>query len=343
MKVVSDNSLESEKKIDIAFCFDDGLWMQAGVAIASLLHSSRGKCSYNIYCIVNKKVGTMHRRELKEIAEKQDSASSIVFIDANHDFDKSHCGEFGIGMYYVLMLPQLLLHLDKIIYSDVDVIFCRDLIEVNDIDLQNNLIAGIKDKLSVSSKKERAYEFDDSERKIGLGAGEYINSGFLIMNLKEFRKQNLYNECIELSKKKFIECPDQDILNYVCCGQKIFIPLKYAFVPWGSIIYNECVRGEIYSIEEYEEALYDPAMIHYAFAKPWKQKVRLEEIWWKYAAFTPFSRFFALDYSRQLCARTIYLFGFIPILSINILRGKIRYYLFGFIPLLKIKREKLNV
>ena len=39
-------------KINVAFCFDENMWMLAGVAIASLLYHAMEKCCYDIYCVV---------------------------------------------------------------------------------------------------------------------------------------------------------------------------------------------------------------------------------------------------------------------------------------------------
>ena len=48
--------------------------------------------------------------------------------------------------------------------------------------------------------------------KIGADAVNYINSGFLLINAKKQREENLKDRYLELSKKKFIY-QDQDIIN----------------------------------------------------------------------------------------------------------------------------------
>jgi lipopolysaccharide biosynthesis glycosyltransferase len=324
-------------KINIAFCFDENLWMQAGVSIISLLYNSKGKCSYNIHCVVSNAVHPVRRRELEKIVNNQDPLSSIIFLEANHDFDQSHFSRFSVGMYYRLMLPKLLPHLDKIIYSDVDVIFCKDMIEADQIDLGDHWIAGVKDEFNLKGS--------ESVKKIkckALNNGKYICSGFLIMNLKELRKGDTYNLWVALSRNKIFNTPDQDILNYTCPNKKIFVPLKYSLQPKKKKDYDECIEEHIFSRREYEEALNNPVAIHYATRKPWNNTIFLGEIWWIYAKMTPFFEIFKLKNFAPYAdlEKYFYLLHCIPFLRVKITGNKVKYYLFGFIPLLKIKNQK---
>jgi lipopolysaccharide biosynthesis glycosyltransferase len=242
--------------INIAFCFDENVMEQAKLSIRSLLHSA-GPIHYNIHCVVSKNFQQSFKSELKNIIKIQDDSSSIIFLEANDDFNQS-CPWKTPAIYYRLMLPRLLSRLDKIIYADVDAIFHNNLAEADRVNLGSNFVAGVKDILNVSSiwKKEK-----DNFLKQQLIRGEYINSGFLIMNLKELRSQNLYEKWLELSKDAYHKYPDQNILNYTCEGRKLFLPLKYNFIPQ---VYARSLLEDVYSLEEYNEAISQPVMIHYA-------------------------------------------------------------------------------
>jgi lipopolysaccharide biosynthesis glycosyltransferase len=126
------------------------------------------------------------------------------------------------------------------------------------MDFGSNLVAGVKDILNVSSiwKKEKG---DFFRRR--LIRGEYINSGFLIMNLKELRKQDVYEQWMALSRSDTHPYPDQNILNYTCEGRKLLLPLKYNFVPQ---VYARSLLENVYSLDEYNEAVSRPVMVHYA-------------------------------------------------------------------------------
>jgi lipopolysaccharide biosynthesis glycosyltransferase len=323
-------------KINIAFCFDENVWTQAGVAITSLLYNAKDRCHYHIYGVVSREVNQLMRRELAAIVKERDPHSSLTFLEANHDFDQSYFDQFTVGMYYRLMLPRLLPHLDKIIYSDVDVIFCEDLREVDRIDLGDNWIAGVKDTFNLSTskmRKKKKYKILDDH--------QYLCSGFLIMNLKALREQNRYETWIELSKNTSFNSPDQDILNYTCHGKKLPIDLKYAFIPLGEENYGRCLRENIYSEREYAEAINGPMVIHFAGCKPWKNAVQLSEIWWAHARMTPFFDTFWLGQMAPYAKfkQKFYLFHCIPFLTAKFNGIKIKYYLFGFIPIFKTKNK----
>jgi lipopolysaccharide biosynthesis glycosyltransferase len=246
----------ADSSIDVAFCFDENVVEQAKLSIVSLLRSA-GSVSYNIYCLVPKNFRQSFKNELESIIKKQCDSSSITFLEANDDFEQS-CKWKTPAIYYRLMLPRLLPHLDKIIYADVDTIFHNSLAEVNRVNLGLNLVAGVKDMLNVSSAWKSV---KDNFLKRKLVRGEYINSGFLIMNLKELRIQNLYEKWVEISLENDHLFPDQNILNYTCKGKKLFLPLKYNFVP---TVYARALLENVYSLDEYNEAIAHPIMVHYA-------------------------------------------------------------------------------
>lgn len=115
-----------DRKINISFCFNGNWARRAGVAIKSLLEVSTDKCDYNIFCVVDKSVSQTDRKLLIKLMKG--TGSTLTFLNANHDFDKSYLGKWSVAIYYRMMLPKLLPNLDKIIYADIDVLFCNDLI-----------------------------------------------------------------------------------------------------------------------------------------------------------------------------------------------------------------------
>jgi lipopolysaccharide biosynthesis glycosyltransferase len=253
---VPENKFVNTEFVNIAFCFDERVVEQVKLSIGSLLRNAGSVC-YNIYCVVDKSCRQSLKDELWNAVKKQNRCSSITFLEANSDFDQS-LGWKTPAIYYRLMLPHLLPDLDKIIYADVDTIFHDSLVEVNRIDLGSYFLGGVKDIINVSSIWNR--EKSDFFKK--LTKGEYINSGFLIMNLEELRAQNLYEKWLTMSRKNIVhQYPDQNILNYTCKERKIFLPLKYNFIPQ---IYARALLENVYSLKEYNEAIAQPVMIHYA-------------------------------------------------------------------------------
>lgn len=246
-----------QKKIDIAFCFDNNGYKLASVSIKSLLNVSAGKCDYNIYCVIDKNFSKKQQETLTNLTK--DTNSEIIFLHANDDFDKSFRLNWPVSVFWRLMLPGLLPDVKKIIYADIDIIFRKPLTEIFNIDMGNNLIAGVKD-------------YNNG----------YINSGFLVMNLQAIRQEKIYQKWIQVSQKKHYKNPDQDLLNYTCRRRIQYLPLKYNFQPMmGSYIFKVHTEQEIYDLK------YNLVVLHYSnWMKPWhseKERPIFSDLWWSVA------------------------------------------------------------
>lgn len=253
---------KAKNNINIAFCFDNNGYKLAGVSIKSLLTVSKDKCNYNIYCIVDKKFPEKYKKQLSNLLKNTES--KISFLYANNDFDKSYRANWPKAVFWRLQLPKLLPTVNEIIYSDIDIIFRKDLIEISNINMGNNILAGVKD-------------YNNG----------YINSGFLVMNLKQIRKEKLYEKWIKVSQQKKYKNPDQDLLNYTCRGKIIHLPLRYNFQPMmGKWIFKVHTENEINDLK------YNLVVLHYSnWMKPWhdkKSRPIYSELWWDIAKETNF-------------------------------------------------------
>jgi lipopolysaccharide biosynthesis glycosyltransferase len=321
--------------INIAFCFDERLWMQAGVAIASLLINSKGKCRCDIYCVVPKNVTSQNRKDLRELTEIFDADAKIFFLEANNDFDNAKYGGFYISSFYRLMLPVLLPSLDKILYLDSDTLVCGDLLELYGLNLEGNFLAGVRDVLNYKESR------DGISSQLG-----YINAGILLFNLKLIREEKLYDEWVITAKIKTLKYFDQDILNLTCQNRIIHLPLKYNYFPRDKKQgYRKSILYGVHSLPEFEEAYKNPVIYHFIHIKPWNRPAYLSNIWWRYAKQTPFYTALAMRYiagnlvdaAMERDIKKFYLFGFLPVLTMERDNDKLRYKLFGLIPLLKIR------
>ena len=158
-----------------------------------------------------------------------------------------------------MMLPKLLPNVDQIIYADIDTIFCHDMIDISRLDMGKNILAGVRD-------------YNNG----------YINSGFLVMNLRQIRTDRLYQKWISASRTKRYKNPDQDLLNFTTRGRTIFLPLKYNFQPMlGPWIFKAHTQMEI------DDLKYNLVVLHFSnWMKPWdapKNRPIFSEIWWNTA------------------------------------------------------------
>jgi lipopolysaccharide biosynthesis glycosyltransferase len=259
------------RPVSLAFGFDSGFARPTGVAIASLLANSKDRCSYNIYCVVDDSVTPDLKAQLAEMVKTLDRESALIFLEANRDFDQAQRGSWSLGVYYRLMLPALLPELDDVIYADGDVVFCRDLLELADLDLGENLVAGVLD-----------------------GPGGYINSGFLVLNLARLRREKTYEVWVEESRRVCYQFPDQDLLNATCRGRILYLPIKFNF-SFRNVYLFHC--GDFIPSPDRHDLKYDTVVVHYAARpKPWRDETRvLSGLWWEYARLTPFYEYFLAE------------------------------------------------
>ena len=246
-----------EHKIPVAFCFDGRGCKMAAVTIKSLLIASVNRCDYDIYCVIGEDVDKSLQKIVADIVKN--TGSTIHFVCGNHDFDKSNRRGWPVAMWYRLMLPKLLPDVSRIIYADLDIIFCRDLIDVYEIDLGDNVIAAVKTRTN-----------------------GYFNSGFLLMDLDKIRKDKIYPQWIKSSVEHDFKNPDQDVLNDTLAGRVLYLPLKYNFqLSHGSRIFK------IYSEAELDDLKHNLVTLHYSdYIKPWGEKGHrpvFSEIWWNVA------------------------------------------------------------
>lgn len=259
ISTVSETRIPRKKypeKIPVAFCFDARGTKMAAVTIKSLLIASAGRCDYDIYCVVNADVTEELRDIVRGIVDG--SGSTVNFVVGNNDFDESSRGKWPVAMWYRLMLPKLVPNVDRIIYADLDILFFNDLIDIYEYDLGDNIIAAVPTRTNM-----------------------YINSGFLLMNLKKIREENIYDVWVQDSKDHDYYNPDQDVLNYTLKGRIAFLPLRYNFqLSHGSRIFK------IYSEAQLDDLKHNLVVLHYSdYIKPWSKGIRpvYSEYWWDVA------------------------------------------------------------
>lgn len=248
--------------IPIVFSTDHNYVIPAGVTILSLLEHADGE-SYDIFILAAQDVDDNDKMLLRQQVETVSPSSKISFLSMGDSFDG--CYEIrGISKaaYYRLLIPWLIPQYDKIIYSDVDIIFQNNLREAYDLDLTGFYLAG------VSTPGAKAKSFEKYIKSLQSEVSHYINSGFLVINAASQRKSELNNRFLELSKNNYTY-QDQDIINIACDGKILPLTDKWNVIPFycndNHLAYKMLNTGGV---------------IHYAGAKPWKEFTFGRDLWW---------------------------------------------------------------
>lgn len=245
-------------RLPIVFSTDHNYVMPTCVTIHSLLTTAKAGVNYDINVIIDPNVTEEDKIILKRQVEKDNQESIIHFLEIGDTFsDGFEIRDISRACYNRLMIPWLLPQYEKVVYSDVDIIFTGDISDVYDFDLGSSLVAGVGADTWTKGVIKKYMD------KIGADASNYINSGFLLINSKLQRDENLQSKYLELSKRKFIY-QDQDIINLVCKGRIAKLHDKYNVRP----------------IDVYDLAEDDVRVIHFFGFKPWNHFTFSWKNWW---------------------------------------------------------------
>jgi lipopolysaccharide biosynthesis glycosyltransferase len=260
--------------VPIVFAFDNNFSIPIKVTITSLFKYALDNTIYKVYCIVSNDIDEKNLDSIIQLSKNQ--RHEIIFLKANNHFNQAHVHrKITQAAYYRLMLHELIPLEDKVIYADVDILFNGDLKELFEVDLKKNILAGVKNLYIHQVFDSLMLKFDYWSKYFFDLKDDYINSGFLIMNLKEIRKTKIWEKWIDLSKNQW-EFHDQDILNFTCKNKIHFLPPKYNMTyplredeayKWG--LFNENLLLET------------PIVYHFTASKPWHSKyLNQSDVWW---------------------------------------------------------------
>ncbi|RDY78662.1 lipopolysaccharide biosynthesis protein [Helicobacter pylori] len=143
--------------------------------------------------------------------------------------------------FFASLFPQY----DKMIMFDVDTLFVNDMSESFFIPLEAHYFGAVREKDLIAMDRNSAkdlYELRQMHAKsIGVADAfpnleeaqilfdNYFNAGFLALNLKSWRKENLENQLIGffLLKNEKLLFNEQDALCFVCRGRILELPYSY--------------------------------------------------------------------------------------------------------------------
>lgn len=312
--------------IPIIFAVDNNVVVPCGVAITSLLMNAKPDTFYDIYILYEKE--TLLEQSRSRIEEGFSSADNchITFVDVGDAYsDVPSMQRVTKATYYRLLIPSLFPQYEKVIYSDIDIVFQQDLSELYETSFPNNeLIAAVLD-LAIDDK---FYFKSNLPSKIGKTVKDYFNAGFLLMNLKQLREENKVEEFNRLSKQKFDQ-NDQDVLNIVCNGRVQWLPSMYNFQ---TNHYANYMWGRKQSDIDFSEMM-KHATLHYTFRnKPWcSLDCSLDDTWWHYYRLSPMfdnAFYFKRQYDQIEAVRNDYHNKKTKTLLIHLM-GRVKRFLLG--------------
>lgn len=287
--------------IPIVMCFDENVFIDACVAIKSIIETSNCNNLYEFNLYFKDKSET-HDHILQDIVSEKNNAR-IIYRDVDKIVKKYNLSTIPTN-YHVnylacvrLFVPFDLKHVyDKVVYTDTDVVFKEDIANVFLIDIKDKSVGAVKE-FYYNLINNRIIKTDVSDQLLDFWEKNNLKmnyfSGLQILNLKKITKSIKASQILTILKQQSIfydQCTfnilfRDDIfdLSYVWASDIRFCEDYVSFL-------NHPAIKPLCSID-FIKSLYYPSVIHYLTAeKPLfsNRYRRCEKDWWEVAAHLKF-------------------------------------------------------
>ncbi len=261
----------TKNRIPVFYSVDDNYLPFLAVSIRSLIDNLSPDTKCEIY-VLNNGLSAPHSIQL---TESESARVKIRFVDVSAKLvplaKKLNLRDYyTASIYFRLFIPSLFPKYKKAVYIDADTVINGDITQLYRMPIGNRLVAAAADDIIASCADFRNY----AQEGLGIPYREYFNSGVLLMNLEQFRLQEIEDKFVYLLNRYHFDtvCPDQDYLNVLCRDQVLFLDKG-----WNKMSIDCDYDGE-------------PNLIHYnMFFKPWQyDNICYGDYFWKYAERTDF-------------------------------------------------------
>lgn len=270
--------------IPVVFATDENYVPYCGVAISSLIKNTGADKQYEVFVLFDSLSAlSVYRLERLSTDNVRVSCRCIhEYIVNRKVLEYNH---LSIASAYRLVIPDVFPRHEKIIYLDSDIIVNADVAELYNMDIGDNLLGAVHGyyKPDVTD-----FGYIHITKTLGIDINNFFNAGILLINITEFKKNNVTEKCFSLlSKRQDLYFMDQCALNIVCEGKVQMLPHRWNH-EW---LYLFAVNNtKSLCQREHFETCPDPAIIHYdGIEKPWDYPEQfLSDYFWACARQTIF-------------------------------------------------------
>lgn len=284
--------MTDKKIVPIFYACDDAFMKFTIISIRSMLENASPDRFYRFHILFTD-VSERSRRVAKELEREN---AEIIFEDVTSYLTAIEKklplrDYYSKTTYYRLFIADMFPQYDKAIYIDSDTVVLGDISELYDTDLKDNYVGAVTERVMTDVDVYGRYV----EQVLGIDRYAYFNAGLLLLNCKQFRKNDLLKKFGDLlSVYNFVVTQDEDYLNLMCKDRVLHLDRK-----WNTEILPQ------FEIDPAKVAIFHYIMV----SKPWHYPdCRFGEYFWKYAEKTEFYqelRESSLSYSDEEKQRDI--------------------------------------
>lgn len=265
-----------DNRLTIVFTINDSYAVHCCTTIVSILENNKG-ATFNFY-IITDFLSNENKQYITNCITNYNKENKLFVKIVNMNLFvnlKNNINYISPHTYIRFIIADELQEIDKALYLDADLIINGNINNLWNTELGNFLCAGARDSYIEKIK----YKYT-----IGMNSDDiYINTGVLLLNLQEIRKQEISKKLFETANNRLDELSfqDQDIINLTF--RKQILPI--------SNIFNYA------SMDALEETTEKPIIIHYTGRiKPWnaieKCRNKFTNLYFIYLNKTPYKKYY---------------------------------------------------
>ncbi|GHB26346.1 glycosyl transferase [Pseudovibrio japonicus] len=280
--------MQQETSIPIVFAFDDGFALPGSIAIASLVQAAKTITRYDIY-VLHDGLPKDTRDKLAQIVEGTAHQLTFHHLDQDVIRDAPTSKNWPAIVYARLFIPKMFPQFDKVIYSDVDVLFKCDLTALFNEDLEGYHIAAVP-------AETMGQAFRLHQRLDGYQNKSIFMSGLIIFNTPAILADDLCDKMGALANQygDQLKMFDLELMNLAFSKIKP-IAIDYCVLEW---LLSETPTSaaewqmlvQTHGEEALECAIQAPKIVHYAghLIKVWDRTEQPED-YLRYVKRSPFA------------------------------------------------------
>lgn len=252
----------------IAFGIDANFTIGTGVLIYSILQHNKGNM---VFHILTDGIYDEDIQRFDSLTKKYTNISIIIYhVNPDKFTELPTFFTWSQAMYYRFLVSEILSsEIDVVLYLDSDILCLDTFHELFEKKFSNSIAGVVSDNSSMLEYAKKYFR---------LSGKYYFNSGFLVINLKDWRKNEISKKAIEaLRNKNNFKYYDQDVLNILLENKTILLEKKY---------------NTIYHLADMKNTIdSNTVFLHYSGSvKPWQawgQYHFLTLLWLKYKNNSP--------------------------------------------------------
>ena len=291
--------------INVVFACDKNYAPSMTVAVKSLIENTGINNNYDIVILEDglnfayKKLIRSFTKDFNNISIRFFNIKKYIERYDNYLFTNEY---FSLAAYFRILIPDIFLDYEKVIYLDSDVMLMNDVALLYNMELGDALAGATKDvgTIMLYWGKDQIKDYMDNNLKIP-DMKKYFQNGVMLMNLVKMREENFLK--IFINTAKSITPPlyfaDQDIFNVIC-----FNRVKYINQVWDVVTNTDWIAEHFPSQvsdkinTEYKQNVKFANILHYV-SQNWKEMHKpYTDIYWGYVAKLP--KFVRYDLQKKI-------------------------------------------